>query len=104
MSAFLQFWSKHLTHIMIYTICKKLIIWNILFYRSYRYAAYRQFTWWVHNRLGRGVRRRIPACVINKIREEFPEPDGIYVGFKDGKQTSEIDFSWVFRLDENEEI
>ena len=32
--------------------------------RSMRYAAYRIFTWWVHNRLGRGVRKVIPSCAI----------------------------------------
>lgn len=72
--------------------------------KTYRYAAYRQFTWWVHNRLGRGVRRRIPSCVLNKIRETFPAPDAVYVGFSDnGDQRSEVDFSWVFRCEENEE-
>ena len=32
-----------------------------LLFRSYRYAAYRQFTWWVHGWLGKKVRRVIPA-------------------------------------------
>ena len=50
--------------------------------KSYRYAAYRQFTWFAHNRrLGRGIRRRIPACVLRIIREKFPDPRGDYVGY-----------------------
>ncbi|XP_057290289.1 uncharacterized protein LOC130612978 [Hydractinia symbiolongicarpus] len=27
--------------------------------KTYRYASYRQFTWWVHKSIGRGVRRVI---------------------------------------------
>ena len=59
-----------------------------------RYAAYRQFGWFVHTRLGREVRRVTPSCVVNKIRAEYASDDGQYVGFKDGIESSEIDFSW----------
>ena len=46
--------------------------------RSLRYAAYRMFTWWVHNRLGRGVRKVIPSCAIWDIRNAFPESDNTH--------------------------
>ncbi|XP_071959428.1 P2X purinoceptor 7-like [Antedon mediterranea] len=50
---------------------------------TFRLQAYRQFTYWVHDRLGKAVRRVIPACVVNKIRKDFPSIDGNYVGFKE---------------------
>ncbi|XP_057310668.1 uncharacterized protein LOC130648668 [Hydractinia symbiolongicarpus] len=62
--------------------------------RSYRYAAYRQFCWFIHTRLGRSVRRVIPACVVTMIRQEYPSPDGKYVGFCEVTGVSEVDFSW----------
>ncbi|XP_057308092.1 uncharacterized protein LOC130645979 [Hydractinia symbiolongicarpus] len=43
--------------------------------KTYCYAAYRQFTWWVHNRLGKSVLRVIPSCAVKKIRDAYPEPD-----------------------------
>ena len=49
----------------------------------------------MHARLGRGVRRVIPACVVNKIQAEYPSDDEQYVGFNNGIKSSEIDFSWV---------
>ena len=54
----------------------------MVFYRSYRLAAYRQFIHWTYNRLGRGVRKALPSCVVSAIRQEFSEEDGIYTGFR----------------------
>jgi len=49
--------------------------------KSYCFAAYKQFIWFVYKRLGRGNRRVIPSCVVWKIRETFPEEDGLYVPY-----------------------
>lgn len=67
----------------------------VCFYRSYRYAAYRQFTWWMHGWLGRKVRRIIPSCSVKKIRSVYPEANGLYTGFKTaGTENSEVDEAW----------
>ena len=43
--------------------------------KSFRYDGYRQYTWWVHNRLGRGMRKVISSCAIWAIRNAYPESD-----------------------------
>lgn len=69
---------------------------HIYYFRNYRYAAYRQFTWWVHNRLGRYVRKVIPACAVKEIREAYPDADGNYTGFRTADEShSEVDLSWI---------
>eukprot|EP00117_Sycon_ciliatum_P004805 scpid85745/ scgid3655/ len=55
--------------------------------RSYRYACYRQFTWFVCGLLGRKVRRVVPACVVGKIREAFPEASGKYTVFLQAEES-----------------
>ena len=37
--------------------------------RSYRLAGYKQFSWQIHNRLAKGVRKVIPSCALWSIRE-----------------------------------
>ncbi|XP_040064849.1 P2X purinoceptor 7-like [Ixodes scapularis] len=41
-------------------------------HRRYRYTAYRVFVRWLWRRLGKGNRMILPACVVCRIREEFP--------------------------------
>lgn len=51
--------------------------------RILRLAAYRQFTWWIHIRLGKAVRKVIPSCSVWSIRDAYPEEDNGYTGFRD---------------------
>ena len=53
--------------------------------RSYRHAAYRQYILYVFSRLKVGDRRVIPSCVIRRIREGFPAPNGFYTGYIPGR-------------------
>ena len=50
---------------------------------SYRKAAYRQYILWVYGYLGQENRRIIPSCVIWSIRNWYPSPNGVYMGFKE---------------------
>ena len=35
--------------------------------KSYRFAGYKQYIFWVYNYLGKGVRKVIPSCAVSKI-------------------------------------
>ena len=50
--------------------------------RSLRFAAYKQFIWWIFQHLGKGNRRVLPPCVVWSIRKLFPEADGQYTRFE----------------------
>ncbi|XP_062597066.1 P2X purinoceptor 7-like [Saccostrea cucullata] len=46
----------------------------------YRYVAYRRFVLWIWQRLGKGNRKVLPACVVSKIRNTFQSEH--YTGFQ----------------------
>ena len=53
--------------------------------KAIRFASYRQFIWWIFERLQRHDRRVIPSCVLWQIRKLYPEVGGRYVRFKYGR-------------------
>ena len=55
--------------------------YNITFSR-YRYLAYRNFVSWCWGFLGRKIRVVIPSCVVQRVRRQFPDSQGQYVGFR----------------------
>ena len=72
------------------------------FCSNYRYAAYPQLTSWVHDRLGRYVRRVIPACVVKAIQAVNPNADGNYMGFCTPDESySEAELSWIQEIVRN---
>ena len=52
-------------------------------FRSYRPVGCKQFSWWIHNRLGKGVRKVIPSFSLWSIREKCPSADWSYISFKE---------------------
>ena len=52
-----------------------------------RFAGYKQYTWWVHNRLRKSLRKVIPACAVKQIRENYPSEDGKYIPFYEKYRT-----------------
>ena len=56
----------------------------VSFFRSLRYAGYKQFIWWVYQRMGKGRRRVIPTCVLWTICGTFREEDATYIPYNEG--------------------
>ena len=57
--------------------------------KNYRFTAYHQYSAWVHHyeRLGKGNRFVLPACVVGIIRNSFPSADSLYTGYKEFANT-----------------
>ena len=53
---------------------------------SYRFAGYKQYTWWIHNRLGKGIRKVIPSCAIWAIRDKYPAENNLYTPFMESQE------------------
>ena len=49
----------------------------------------KQYTWWLRNYLGRGVRKVIPSCTLWAIPEAYPSIKNNYIPFKESKDGQE---------------
>ena len=58
--------------------------------KTFRFAAYKQYTWWVHNYLAKGVRKVIPSCATWAIWKKFPSKDNICVPYMKSKKNSKF--------------
>jgi len=65
--------QQHSLQVSFFSICSS---------RRFRYLAYRQFVAWCWGFLGRRIRVVIPACVVLRIRAEYPDDEGHYTGFR----------------------
>ena len=61
-------------------------VFNPFLFRALRFAGYKQYTFWVHNYLGKGVRKVIPSCAVWKIRNNYKSEDDNYVPFMESKE------------------
>lgn len=50
---------------------------------SYTKAAYHQWIMWQIGCTGRDNRRVVPSCVVWAVRNRYPAPDGIYLGYRE---------------------
>ena len=50
------------------------------------FARYQQYIWWVHNRLGEGVRKAIPACTVKESCKNYTSEDGKYSPFMESTE------------------
>ena len=55
------------------------------FNRANRHSAYRQYVLWMYENSELAKEKSFPSCVDWKIRINYPEPTGQYVGFLLGK-------------------
>lgn len=72
--------SNTITHFVIHVLS-----------RQFRLTAYRHFLEWIlqGERLGRGLRLVLPACVVQAIRQRYPAPDGQYCGYQEAEDAQE---------------
>ena len=54
---------------------------SVLCNKSFRFIAYKQYIWWIYGKLGKDIRKPIPSCIVNKVRNIFPAPDNIYIPY-----------------------
>ena len=54
----------------------------VFYCRRLRFIAYRSLVSWCWGSLGARVRVVIPACAVTRIRHQWPNAEGQYVGFR----------------------
>ena len=76
---------------------RKKILKNSIKNRSLHFAAYKQFVWWIYQRLGKGSKRVLQPCVLWKIRQHYPASNGQYILYNAGKRLIKIISILIFQ-------
>ena len=56
------------------------------------------FKWRVHNKLGRGVWKAIPSCIVWAIRDRYPKPNMTYIPFQLARDKISLSFQYKKHL------
>ena len=59
--------------------------------KSFRFIAYRQYISWIFVWLGKDIRKVIPSCVVNTVRNTFPAHDNADVPYKETYSMYKVD-------------
>ena len=51
-------------------------------HKNYRHHAYCNYIDYIYGKLGQFNRKVVPSCIVSHIRQQWPDPDGNYMGFQ----------------------
>ena len=51
---------------------RNIYLFQKIFFNSYHQADYKQYIWWIHNQLRKGMPKVILSYAIQAVRDSFP--------------------------------
>ena len=77
-------------NLLLYYVCRGIKLtkgeYDILclsLFKSYGFAGYKQFSWWIQIHSGKGVTKVISSSALWSVCEKYPSADGSYIPLKE---------------------